>query len=94
MAFIVLTFACKSTADSEKATLHSSQITELSQKYEGKPLADFFKKYGESNQDVGSGIQIYSYTTSDGKKIGVGSNDGKTILYVKDITNMPSAAKP
>jgi len=60
-----------------------SEIKELNEIYAGRSLDSFYRKYGEPQGDVGSGIFIFQYMLQDGTPIYVGSADNKTILYVK-----------
>ena len=77
--------------------IHSSEISKLHKQYKGRPLTDFFRKYGRSERNVGSGIWILEYKTADNYFFRMGSSDQKTVLYIRGgkpnpRANCPSAA--
>ena len=54
-------------------------------------LKQIIARLGEPDEDVGSGIHIFSYHLNDGTSVWVGSSDNEHIIYIKQGTDLGAA---
>jgi hypothetical protein len=65
----------------------------------GTPYSEIEKKFGKPDQDIGSGIHIFTYTLSDSSQVWLGFADLNSLLYIKHrlnngaVEDMASASK-